>query len=250
MHQFCARRWLCLQYPLKQKHFSTPTSIYCVLYTALSSELSSCRCQRVAVCLESWLCVLNSPISFWWLPSKMKKKFKSKQVQIKYYYSNLSRSRRGLASLTLSHLHLSPSRDAVALLRYRHILLTFSHPGSGSRWGAGRRWCLCEGLYLGFQWAQILEFSQASAPLLSHEVIQHLLASKWGVYNKWTSGIWYFHCKNCLHFYRSIMQWGLCYSWALGAQRTPVRDVTRRLLCGRKSYLDILRGRVVYLCHQ
>lgn len=36
VHQVCARRWLCFQYPLKQKHFSTPISIYYVLYTAPS----------------------------------------------------------------------------------------------------------------------------------------------------------------------------------------------------------------------
>lgn len=125
-----------------------------------------------------------------------------------------------------------PHVSAVALLSHGHILPSLSHPGSGSRWGACRKWRLWEGLHSGFQGSQILECSLESPPPLTHEAIQHLLPSKWGVYYGWTSGIWYFHVSTAFIF--TDTSWRKdCSTAALWIFRELMR-VTRKFLCGRK----------------
>lgn len=122
-----------------------------------------------------------------------------------------------LASASLASLSLT---SAMALLPHGHILPSLSHPGSGSRWGACRRWRLLEGLYSGFKWAQTLLCSLASPPP----------SLTWGDKASITQQVrsllqvdfrnLLFPCEHCLCFHRYIMQWGLCYSCALDVQRT------------------------------
>lgn len=146
-----------------------------------------------------------------------------------------------LASASLASLSLT---SAMALLPHGHILPSLSHPVSGSRWGACRRWRLLEGLYSGFKWAQTLLCSLASPPLLSHEVIRHPLPSKWGVYYKWTSGICYFHVSTAFVFTDTSCSED-CATAVLWMFREPtrVRGVTGKLLCGRKISPGCLQGK-------